>query len=293
VAAAAVAAALMSGCDRGPAPGPPEALIRAGWDDYRLGDFNRATARFEAALQGAPPGRPAHLQALYGLATTWNLRRPGEDTGKAEAYYRDIVQQAPTQDLAAWSLLALARMRHLVPVGQEPDYPAVRKAYQEVVDQFPFHLAGEEAFVYQQSTCLLDENNKEEVRRAAEALDSFVREHRHSRFVSAAYSLLSTAHRYLGDSEQMLACAIRSLETAEIDPLNPRQTFVGRYWSLAAAAEFEVGDFETARHYYQRVLDERPLDPRVLGAKLALKRMDDLERTLRTSIAAEKSGGRP
>ncbi len=70
---------------------------------------------------------------------------------------------------------------------------------------------------------------------------------------------------------------MRSFETAELDPTNPRQENSYAYWSIATIAEFEVGDFETAREFYRRLMDEYPRDPRRFGAEQALERMAQQE----------------
>ncbi|MCY3020944.1 MAG: hypothetical protein NTW87_18155, partial [Planctomycetota bacterium] len=186
----------------------PQQLVADGWNAYRLADFARAVASFQAAAARTPERSDTHLQALYGLATTWNLRSPDADTGKAEAVFRRVVEQAPEHDLAAWSLLALARMKHLVPVGKEPDYGAVRAAYQECIDRFPGHLAGEEAFIYQQSTLVATLSPKDAAR-AAEALEKFVAARPHSAFFSPAHSLLAQCYATLRQPEKLLAAASR------------------------------------------------------------------------------------
>lgn len=129
-----VLAIFISGCAQQPVPREPQAQIDGGWEAYRLGDYAHAAQLFEAAEKSAGE---THLQALYGLGSVWNLRRPGEDPAKAAEIYRKLIGEAPKHDLAAWSLLAIARMKHLVPVGEEPDLDAVRKAYQECIERFP------------------------------------------------------------------------------------------------------------------------------------------------------------
>ena len=112
---AVVAATLVlcAGCGAGRGGGVEssgERLAR-GWDRYRLGEFSLALKEFEAAAQGVAPGSSNHLAALYAQATTWNLRRPDADKARAERLYREVIALAPTNDLAAWSWLALARMK--------------------------------------------------------------------------------------------------------------------------------------------------------------------------------------
>lgn len=112
-----------------------------GWDYYRLGDFSSAVRLFE---REAASGDAA---ALYGLAATWHWRRPGEDLVKARQLYEQVIAQAPNSEWAAWSALALARMLATLPPGKEPPVTEVLAAYQRVIDRYPNHLAGEEAFL--------------------------------------------------------------------------------------------------------------------------------------------------
>ena len=269
-----------AGCAQRQDTGDPQLQVAAGWDAYRLGDFARALRSFEAAAARAPEKSDVHVQALYGLATTWNLRRPDEDPAKAEALFRRLLAEAPEHDLAAWSLLALARMKHLAPVGEEPDYAAVRRAYQECIARFPTHLAGEEAFIYLQSTFVAT-LAEADARQAAAALEQFIATRPHSAFIGPAYALLAQTYTTLRQPEKLLAAKIKAVETEERDPLNPIQDKAIGYWQVGSIAEFEAGDFETARKYYRLLIDEYPTDMRRYGAKLALKRMDQTEAKIR------------
>lgn len=254
--------------------------LAAGWENYRLNEFDRALRFFNEALQQAPAGSESHLQALYGLGTTWNLRRPGEDREKAAGYYRQIMDAAPAGDVGAWTALALARMQHLVPVGAEPDAPAVRQAYGEVMRRYPGHLAAKEAFIYSMSTYIAT-LEEAQTRYAIANLQRFVRQPGAREFVQPAWSLMAVGHTTLKEPELRLQAEIMSLKTTEVDPSNPFNEFAWAYWNIATVAEFEVGDFATARAYYQRLLREYPNDIRVFGVKQALRRMDDLEAKLR------------
>ena len=254
--------------------------IAAAWMDYSLAEFDLAIDKFNAILAQSAPGSDLHLQALYGLATTWNLRRPGEDLVKARGLYEQVLQEAPQHDMAAWSLLALARTKHLVPVGEDPDYAEVQKAYQEVIDRFPNHLAAEEAFIYLQAT-LISTLAEKETRQALEALDEYVKDPA-KKFIGPAYSLMAVSYQTLNIPEKRLWAEERSLETTEVDPTNPFTEFAWQYWNLATIAEFEVGDFDTARKYYRKLIEEYPTDIRKYGAKQALKRMDEVEAKIRS-----------
>lgn len=280
LAAALLACALaLSACTQKKVVAGEENSIVAAWTDYSLAEFDLAIDKFNAALAQAAPGSDIHLQALYGLATTWNLRRPGEDLAKAREFYEQVLREAPQHDMAAWSLLALARTKHLVPVGEDPDYAEVHKAYQEVIDRFPGHLAAEEAFIYLQAT-LISTLQPKETRQALEALQGYVKDPS-KKFIGPAYSLMAVSYQTLNMPEERLRAEEQSLETTEVDPTNPFTEFAWQYWNLATIAEFEVGDFDTARKYYRKLIEEYPTDIRLYGAKQALKRMDEVEAKIR------------
>ena len=60
--------------------GDAAALIGEGWTAYRLSEFQNAALAFDAARASADRGSDAWAMATYGLATTWDLRRPGEES---------------------------------------------------------------------------------------------------------------------------------------------------------------------------------------------------------------------
>jgi hypothetical protein len=100
-------------------------------------------------------------------------------------------------------------------------------------------------------------------------------------------------HTTLKQPELRLRAEENALKTYEIDPTNPSAELGWFYWTVATIAEFEVGDFDTARKYYRKLLAEYPHDQMVFGAKQALKRMDDLEAKLRAEIARGPAGRAP
>ena len=259
--------------------GDAPALIADGWTAYRLSEFQNAVLAFETARASAETGSDDWAMATYGLATTWDLRRPGEDPKQATQLYQEILAAAPDSPMIPWTELALARQMHLVPVGQEPDYAAVNKAYQHILDQFPDHLAAKEAFLYLQSIQLAKLEPKS-TRAAVAKLEDFVAREK-KEFLSPAWSLLAVGYTTLGDQEKRLLAEKNSFEATEVDPSDPFIEFAWAYWNLGTIAEFEVGDFALARQYYQLLIDKYPKDIRVYGCKQALSRMDALEAKIR------------
>lgn len=264
--------------------GDAATLIGEGWTKYRLSEFQDAELAFESARASAERGSAEWAMATYGLATTWNLRRPGEDPPLATRLYNEVLAAAPTGPMAPWTELALARQKHLVPVGQEPDYDAVNAAYRHIAEKYPGHLAAKEAFLYMESIQLAKLEPKSS-REAAKKLLEFIGNGK-PEFVSPAWSLLTVAYVTLKEQEKRLQAEQKSLELTEVDPSDPYIEFGGRYWNIATIAEFEVGDFDLARHYYNLLLEKYPTDRLGYGCKQALKRMDELE----AKIRAEEEG---
>ncbi len=279
---------LAAGCARQQIASGSNDNLAEGWINYSLSEFDRAIGFFNKALAQAPANSEEALQALYGLATTWNLRRPGEDPEKAAQFYRQILETAPNHDLAAWSALGLARQKHLVPVGQDPDYPEVYKAYRGVMERYPGHLAAQEAFLYLNAG-RLSTLTAPEARTALTALESYVQNPSNA-FLGPAWSLMAVAQTTLGDQQKRFDAEVHSLELTEVDPTNPFTEFVGHYWNLATIAEFELGDFDQARKYYRKLIEEYPQDIRIYGARQSLRRMDEMEARFRAEFAQEPGG---
>lgn len=270
-------------------------LIREGWTSYRLNEFKDAILKFEAARKGSAEGSEDWAMATYGEGITWDLQRPGEDPKKAKALFEEALEKAPESKVAPWTELALVRQKHLVPVGQEPDYDEVKAGFQHIMDAYPGHLAAKEAFLYLEGIKLSELEPESSEAAAAELLD-FIRRSEEAgvkEFISPAWSLLTVAYVTTGDQEARLHAEEESFENVETDPLDPSVEYAWAYWNLGTIAEFEVGDFELARKYYKGLLAEYPTDIRVHGCKAALARMDALEAELRAELAAEAVEPKP
>ncbi len=278
---------------RAPVPLAPEEAIAEAWQCFRWREYDRALARFEMAEAGLEKGAPGYWEAVYGTATVWGQRLPLEkrDTATAARLYARIIEEAPASDQAAWAMLDRARLAHLRPVGEQVDYVAVAAAYHAVYTAYPEHPAGHEALACAVSTRLLSFDAA-----AAEAclplLDAFAEAHPESRFISQVLRLQAQCCQYVGRYEAQLAAELRALERFEEDPLGYVDMSVV-YWRIATLAEFDVGDFETARRFYRRLIEEEPTNPKHFPSKMALERMDRIEAAFRDEMAVPVPEGPP
>ena len=195
-----------------------------------------------------------------------------------------MIELAPTNDLAAWSWLGLARITALPVNGEAPELEPQVAAYQDVIDRFSFHPAGEEAFLLQQASKLAVPDEAR-TRAVLEALQEFIKTHPQSPWHSAAFRLVAHCGLMLGLNDLRLEATMQAWKTVEIDPANPIQDLSYTYWQLATLAEFGVGDFAMAREYYTKLIEEYPGEQKVFIAKQELRRMDELEARLRAEGA--------
>lgn len=266
-------------------------IVNQAWTAYRLNEFHDAIRHFEAARALADEGSDDWAMATYGLGIVWDLQRPGEDPVKATKLFTEAMEKAPNSPIAPWVELALVRQKHLVPVGKEPDYDAVKAGFQHIMDTYPGHLAAKEAFLYLEGI-RLSELAPESSRVAESNLLDFISREDHE-FVSPAWSLLTVAYVTMDEQEKRLRAEEKSFENVEKDPLDPSVEYAWAYWNLGTIAEFEVGDFDLARKYYKELLKEYPNDIRVHGCKQALERMDAMEAQIRAELAAGQPADAP
>jgi tetratricopeptide (TPR) repeat protein len=267
--------------EKKPASERPIDEIAAAWLDFRMGEYNQAILKFQKAVDGSADNSEQRIQALYGLACTqWLKQLPYGDKNAATLYFKEIITKSPDSEYAAWSMLALVRMRHIVPSGTTPDYPDVRKGYKEIYDKFSGHTAGHEAFIYMIGTYLAM-FTREDAEFAKTRLDEFIIKHPDSPFISSAWGLYAKACETLGKRQEQLDALLKELEKREIDPKNPKMDNSNAYWAIATVAEFETGDFDTARKYYRRMISEYPQEKRNFTAKKAIERMDLIEEKMR------------
>jgi len=103
--------------------------------------------------------------------------------------------------------------------------------------------------------------------------------------------LSAACQSILGDNSASLQADIRSFDTREAGTASVNTSFDAApgYWHLATTAEFNVGDFATARKYYRKLIDEYPSDQKVFPAQQALIRMDKVENSVLAELKAAGS----
>lgn len=272
--------ATLIGCHKDEAPIAATDRISQAWDFYRMAEYTLAVRYFEVASTDPQATADQRLEALYGLGNVWNLRTPEPDIPKARQYFQQVVDTGGDSTWAAWSLLALAQIERLTLLNGKINVEKTSAAYQRVVDRFPNHPAGEEAFLSRQFLQITT-FKPADIEKSITELKHFTETHPNSDYLSAAYTLLANAYEEQKRYPDFLAMLIMALKSQKQDATDPTAESVGLLWKIASVAEFKVGDFATARTYYQKLIDEYPIDSRRYAARRALERIARIEAALK------------
>jgi tetratricopeptide (TPR) repeat protein len=254
----------------------PGREIENAWFQFRMGEYKQAEKIFDRVIESVPLDSELRFKAMYGLGCTLWLKLPSSDEASAKKIFKEIIRIAPESEYTPWSMLALTRLLHIVSSDQTPDYPRLRKDYEALYKKFPNHIAAHEAFVYMIGTYIAACTNKD-AEIAKTKLNEFIENHPDSFFISSAWGLYAKACETLGLKEEMLSAKIMSLEKLESDPTNPKMEKSNAYWEIAVIAEFECGDFDTARKYYGMLIQDYHRDRRNFPAMQAIERMNSIE----------------
>jgi tetratricopeptide (TPR) repeat protein len=285
----------LAACHRAADDLPARAWLEKGWGHFRLEEFDEAQRAFETALEkeAGPDAslraadETLRLNALYGLGLVASVGHHGEQAIIAQKRFEEVVagDHSDKKEMAAWATLAMVRDQALpVTADAAVDEDAVTAGYTRVMEDYPATPAAGEAFLYR--TALRVQRFKEQdARQAITEIDAYLQAHQDTHLKSALLALESTACQTLKDYKGALRTAIASLDSKEQDPANPAQNNILEYYRIAMMAQFDVGDFATARAYYNRFLKEYPRDQRAYTVRLLLKHLDETEAALRDGKA--------
>jgi len=250
-------------------------VLAESWVYFRNGEYNKAAAGFDEVMGRTKQGEPEHLQAIYGLACTWSLRRPGEDTARAAGLYQRILDEAPDDPLASWCALALVRQKITADITGKLSHAEVMELYDGIVRRYPGQPAALEALVCRETARLRMPAPEGGPAKVVPILTEFVQDPKNSAWASVGHLILASAYRALNQPRSEMNALIQSMETWDKDPRSPKKDDRTRnYWQIAVLADFQVKDAETAKKYYRKIIEESPQDKRIYYARIALERLE-------------------
>ncbi|MGI6496369.1 MAG: tetratricopeptide repeat protein [Kiritimatiellia bacterium] len=269
-----------------------DAAIAEGWEYFEASEYSLALAGFLRAEELA--GDDATLQeAKFAQGLIWHVRtRPDNNPAKAREAYRKAIEIDPRSELAAWADLWCARIASEVDRGEYPPAADRLAAYQGVVERYPDHPAGEEAFLCVEAI-KLEEDTPEIARTVRAELEDFLATHPDSDWRQTAYGLLVHCDDLLDDLDALYDHSRKGWEARYVNPADPEADPTLIHWKLALIAEFDVGDLEAAVAHYRAFIDRYPNHQRTFLALQELERLEavlGIETEEQTPVSSEEDG---
>ena len=267
------------GCERTEAKASDRELLASAWAYFKLSEFSEAQRNFARVIEQAKDKASfeSRVQAEYGLAAITAMGSEA-DSAKAVPQFQQVINELPHSDLAGWSQLAMVRMTQQA-IGT--DTPDARKKldadYRAVIETYRGQPPADEAFVHLQALRLIP-LDRDAARQVNADITAYL--NRGTRYVSALYNLRAISHQLCDEYQASFDDRTASIASQEKDPQNPMQIDAGLLYAMGVSAQFDLGDFATARQYYQRFLDLYPTEQRSFTVKLLMKNMDHVEASL-------------
>lgn len=286
--------AVMTGCTVAVKLSPSEAdrFCREGWNTFSRGLFTAAEKNFRTVTLGAPGTSGETIaSAYYGLGMIYNF---GDKIDRAQArHFYEKAADTKTTDSAAWALLALARLKEVVPMGQTPDYDGARKGYRDLTARFPKHPAAEEAFLHLMTTYLIT-YRVDDVKVALTEIEQYLAANPDTPYKERLYDILSTAYNNismtlgaeLSPAERsafrkkgLVVNAERLALLKGFSNIPVANDIASTLWNLGFNAAYAVGDLAKARMYLTELVNTYPYDYRAPLAHIELKRFERIAKT--------------
>ncbi len=250
--------------------------------NFRISDFAHAAAGFQSIIDHVPGGDRVHVEALFGLASTLEWQRPGPNLDRARELYQKIITDYPQSEFVPWSALDLARMKANPDYNVESDRVKGVPAYQEVIDKYPGTMAADEALILQQ-TLRTASYDPTEMKDVITVLTRFVMAKPNSHFAATAWYIIGTTALHMKDH---LLARNSYVSCYDVDIAQKATVMRGfrtfddecsLLYAIGALSEFKLGDFATARKYYNQLLTDFPKDWRAFTVQQAIERMARIE----------------
>jgi hypothetical protein len=102
------------GCEKkDPIPVDAHAALKFGWTQLSSADYEIAQEAFQRAADKSTPGSRDALMAKFGVANTYQNRKPTPSYDDATRIYQELATADKGGEIGAWSALAIVRMQHL------------------------------------------------------------------------------------------------------------------------------------------------------------------------------------
>jgi hypothetical protein len=243
---------------------------------------------------------------MFALANLWQFRRPGPKAERARELYEQVLAVHADTPVAPYAVMALARLADTPDLEKDRDPKRARELYERILRDWPRHLLADEAvlrlaLVNLQAAYVPPEAVRGEMTASVPAADRDRLETEAARLLEPHLKarptniLAAPMHVVLGNLyarrgrwqeavDQWVAA-----DAAGIPGLTDRATL---YWRIARVSEVELGRYDVAARWYERIVTDIRRDPRYYVAQEAAARCRAKAATGDSARrAAEAAGG--
>jgi len=131
----------------------------------------------------------------------------------------------------------------------------------------------------------------ETIAKAVAETEEWVEARPDSVFLPTAYGALAHGYMLQGRGKAYIDALVKAVELnlqQQQNSMLPPTDQVGNYFRIGMAAQLDSGDFDVARKYFNKMIDESPRDQRIFMVEQRLKMMDEFEASVREELKKEK-----
>lgn len=248
-------------------PGDPHrALLDSGWQELRYANWPKARDLLEQAIAESPKTE-IKAEAMYALATLWQIRQPGGSYAEAERLYARVAREFPDTPAAPWALLALARLADMPEYERDRNVDLARQLYREVLQRYADHVVADEATLRLAMTYLekIGDTASEDI--GAAMLARCIAEKPKNYLVYAMHLVLGD----LAQRRQEYPRAVGHWIAADPGIIGASDR-AALYYKIGYTAEHNLKDYALAGHWYDRIVTDVKRENRYYIAKVAAER---------------------
>jgi tetratricopeptide (TPR) repeat protein len=266
-------------------------LLEKATEQVTFFDWDKARSLYQAAMDRAESQSDPWQSAVFGLAVALQQATPANAGAIARAgdLYQKLADEKLGSRFAARSLMNLGRMAEVRDFyGDQPDLPAARGYYAQVIARFPHDEIASEATL-RLAGSYVQTFKPEDLKKGADILENWLAAHPADPFASGMWQYTGDAHFYLGGDRAALDAYVKADALGWMDPGNEGPIL----WRMAVLADRRLNDPATAGRYYTRIITDVPYSGKAYESQLALKRLGLPVPTIQLVRAATQSATAP
>ncbi len=257
--------------EEAPKPPPPERrTLEAAWNALIRANYPLAEEKFKQVPQETSD-KSLQAEALFGLAMTYQIRRPGGDAQAAAGLFEHLTTEFPETPAAPYATLSLARLADMPENEQDRTEEKIEKArdlYRAVLAQWPEHLAADEAALRLGQTYLEHVGETAEEDKGAAILRDRL-EARPENPLAAPMHLLLGDLSYRREAYRRAVDHWIAADEAGIPGLTDKATV---YFHIGSVAEHRLKDYRLAAEWYMKIVTDVKRDSKYYVALKAAER---------------------